>query len=49
MIKATATVNGKTDTKFFDSIGHAIQWIRGLWDATEWRVYDEYGKLYYTI
>ena len=50
MIKATAKVNGETLTAYFDTIGHAMQWLRSfLWNAKNAEIFDKSGNLYYSF
>lgn len=48
MIKATVKTGESIETKFFDTIGHAIQWVRSFAGKDmSWQVFGTDGSLYY--
>lgn len=47
MFEVIVKVNGTNRVKYVETIGQAIQWIRGFaGDATEWYIHNQNGDLY---
>lgn len=49
MIKVTATIDSANVTKFFETVGEALKWLRSMGEhVAKWCVYGNNGQPYYS-